>query len=115
MTPKAGSIAARDAQAEVLGTVGLSYRIADDGTLFITTAARLASETGKKAVIEGPPVKLTLGQPMKPGDPSFREVTRDVYARRLAAQGMRADVVKVYLDQYGADLLRPKGLIVLAH
>jgi hypothetical protein len=115
MTLKAGSIAARDALAEVLGTVGLSYRITDEGSLFITTAARLAAETGKKVVIEGPPVKLTLGQPMKPGDSSFREVTRDAYTRRLTAQGMRAEVIKVYLDQYGADLFQPKGLIVLAH
>jgi hypothetical protein len=115
MSLKAGNLAARDALAEVLGSVGLSYRIAEDGTLFITTAARLASETGKKVVIEGPPVKLTLGQPMKPGDPTFRQVTRDAYARRLAAQGMRAEVVQTYLDQYGADLFEPKGLVVLAH
>lgn len=115
MSLKAGNLAARDALAEVLGSVGLSYRVADDGTLFITTAARLASESGKKAVIEGPPVKLTLGRPMKPSDPSFREVTRDAYARRLAAQGMRAEVVQTYLDRYGAALFEPKGLIVLAH
>ena len=87
MSLKAGQIAARDALAEVLGSVGLSYRITEDATLFITTAARLASETGKKAVIEGPPIKLTLGQPVKPGDPSFRELTRDAYARRLALAG----------------------------
>jgi len=115
MSLKAGSLAARDALAEVLGAVGLSYRVTEDGTLFITSAARLAAETGKKAVIEGPPVKLTLGQPVKPTDPSFREVTRDAYARRLAAQGMRAEVVRCYLDQYGADLFEPKGLVVLAH
>lgn len=115
MSLKAGSLAARDALAEVLGSVGLSYRVAEDGTLFITTAARLASETGKKAVIEGPPVKLTLGQPMKPADPSYREVTRDAYTRRLAAQGIRAEVVQTYLDEYGPALFEPKGLIVLAH
>jgi hypothetical protein len=115
MSLKAGQIAARDALAEVLGSVGLSYRITEDATLFITTAARLASETGKKAVIEGPPIKLTLAQPVKPGDPSFREVTRDAYARRLASQGMRTEVVQTYLDQYGTALFEPKGLIVLAH
>jgi hypothetical protein len=115
MSLKAGQIAARDALAEVLGSAGLSYRITEDATLFITTAARLSSETGKKAVIEGPPIKLTLAQPVKPGDPSFREVTRDVYARRLAAQGMRTEVVQTFLDQYGTALFEPKGLIVLAH
>lgn len=115
MTMKAGTLAARDALAEILGTVGLSYRVAEDGSLFITTAARLAAETGKKAVIEGPPVKLGLSQPLSASDPSFREVTRDAYARRLAAQGMRTDVIQTYLDQYGAALFEPKGLIVLAH
>ena len=115
MSLKAGQIAARDALAEVLGTVGLSYRITEDATLFITTAARLASENSKKVVIEGPPVKLILGQLMKPGESSYKEVTRDAYARRLAAQGMRAEVVQTYLEQYGSVLFEPKGLIVLAH
>jgi len=115
MTLKAGSLAARDALAEVVGSVGLSYRIAEDGSLFITTGARLAAETGKKAVIEGPPIKLTLSQPLKPSDPSFREMTRDAYARRLTAQGMRTEVVQTYLDQYEKALFEPKGLIVLAH
>ena len=77
----------------MLGAVGLSYRVTEDGTLFITTAARLAEDTGKKgAVIEGPPVKLTLSQPLKPSDPSYRELTRDAYARRLARQGLREEV-----------------------
>ncbi len=115
MTLRGGSLAARDALADILGSVGLSYRISDDGTLFITTAARLAAETGKKAVIEGPPVKLTLGQPVKPTDPSFREQTRDAYTRRLTAQGMRAEVVQTYLDQYGPTFFETKSLIVLAH
>ncbi len=115
MTLKAGRLAARDALAEVLGTIGLSYRIAEDGSLFITTGARLAAETGKKTVIEGPPVKLTLSQPIRPSDPSFRELTRDAYARRLAAQGMRAEVIRTYLDQYGPVLFEPKALIVAAH
>ena len=115
MTLKGGSLAARDALADVLGSVGLSYRITDEGMLFITTATRLAADTGKKAVIEGPPIKLTLGQPVKPTDPSFREVTRDAYARRLGTQGMRPEVVQVYLDQYGPSFFEPKSLIVLAH
>ena len=115
MTLKGGSLAARDALADVLGTVGLSYRITDDGSLFITTATRLAAETGKKAVIEGPPVKLTLDPPVKPTDPSFRAATRDAYARRLAAQGMRTEVVQTYLDEYAPAFFEPKSLIVLAH
>jgi hypothetical protein len=115
MTLKAGGIAARDALAEVIGTIGLSYRIAEDGSLFITTAARLAAETNKKAVIEGPPIKLTLSQPLGPSDSSFREVTRDTYARRLGAKGMRPEVIQTYLDQYAPTLFQPKGLIVVAH
>lgn len=114
-TLKASGLAARDALAEVIGTIGLSYRIADDGGLFITTAARLASESAKKTVIEGPPIKLTLSQPLHPSDPSFREVTRDAYARRLGAKGMRTEVIQTYLDQYGPVLFEPKGLIVVAH
>jgi hypothetical protein len=116
MTLKPGSMAARDVLAEALGAVGLSYRVTDDGSLFITTAARLAEEAGKKgAVIEGPPVKLTLAPPLKPSDPSFREATRDSYARRLTAQGMRKEVIEIYLDQYAPTLFEPGGLIVLAH
>jgi hypothetical protein len=115
MTLKGSGLAARDALAEVIGTIGLSYRVAEDGSLFITTAARLAAETGKKAVIEGPPIKLTLSQPLLPSDSSFREVTRDAYARRLQAQGMRTEVVQLYLDQYGPAIFQPKDLIVVAH
>ena len=47
-TLKAPSIAARDALAEVLGNIGLSYRVTEEGKLFITTAARLAEDAGKK-------------------------------------------------------------------
>jgi hypothetical protein len=115
MTLKASRVAARDALAEVIGTIGLSYRIADDGSLFITTAARLAAETNKKAVIEGPPIKLTLSQPLSPSDSSFREMTRDNYARRLGARGMRAEVIQAYLDQYESTLFRPASLIIVAH
>jgi hypothetical protein len=116
MTLKAPSIAARDALAEVLGTVGLSYRITEDGSLFITTAVRLAEDSGKKgAVIEGPPVKLTLSQPLKSSHPSYRELTRDSYTRRLAAQGLREEAIATLLDQYGDALFAPDGLIVLAH
>ncbi|MDR3636701.1 MAG: hypothetical protein P4L84_23055 [Isosphaeraceae bacterium] len=116
MTLKAANIAARDALADVLGTVGLSYRVTEDGTLFITTAARLADDAGKKgAVIEGPPVKLTLSQPLKSSHPSYRELTRDSYIRRLARQGLREDVLGLLLDQYGESLFAPDGLLVLAH
>ena len=115
MSLKTGSVAARDALAEILGSVGLTYRVGEDGGLFITTAARLSAETSKKAIIEGPPVKLTLGQPIKPDDPSFAATTRDAYARRLVAREMRADVVKTYLDQYAPVLFQPDGLIVIAH
>ena len=116
MTLNAAGVAARDALAEVLGTVGLSYRVTEDGTLFVTTAARLAADSGKKgAVIEGPPVKLTLSQPLKPSNPSYRELTRDSYARRLARQGLREEVLQTLLDQYAEPLFAPDGLIVLAH
>lgn len=116
MSLKAGQLAARDALAEVLGGVGLSYRVTEDGTLFITTAARLAEEANKKGVvIEGPPVKLTLSKLMKASDASYREMTRDAYARRLAGQGMRKEVIQTYLDQYAEPLFEPDGLIVLAH
>lgn len=116
MTLKAGSIAARDALAEVLGAVGLSYRVTEDGTLFITTAARLAEESGKKnTVIEGPPVKLTLSQPLKASDPSYRELTRDSYTRRLNRQGLSDEALRPLLDQYGDALFAPNELIVLAH
>ena len=47
-TMNAPSVAARDALAELLGNLGLSYRVADDGRLFITTAARLSEEPVKK-------------------------------------------------------------------
>ena len=80
---------ARDALADVLGAVGLSYRVTEDGSLFITTAARLAAESGKTGkVIEGPPVKLVMSQPMKPSDPTYRpEMTRDTLHRRLGRAG----------------------------
>jgi hypothetical protein len=116
MSLKAGQIAARDALAEILGAVGLSYRVTEDGTLFITTAARLAEESGKKgAVIEGPPVKLTLAKAVSPKDSSYRELTRDAYARRLAGQGMRKEAVQMFLDQYAKSLFEPDSLIVIAH
>jgi len=116
MTMRATGIAARDALADVLGNLGLSYRVTEDSKLFITTAARLAEDTGKKgAVIEGPPVKLGMSQPRKVGDPSYRESTRDALARRLAGQGLRDDVVEFLLEQYGKVLFEPGELIVLVH
>jgi hypothetical protein len=113
---KANQIAARDALADVLGGASLSYRITENGSLFITTSARLAEDVGKKgAVIEGPPVKLVMSQPRKPSDASYREVTRDTLARKLAAQGLREDMVKVLLADYGPALFEPKELVVLVH
>ena len=100
----------------MLGNLGLSYRVTEEGKLFITTAARLAEDTGKKGgVIEGPPVKLVMSQPRKPSDPSYREITRDTLTRRLAGQGLREDVVQLLLAQYGQALFEPGELIVLAH
>ena len=116
MTLKAARVAARDALADVLGTAGLSYRVTEDGTLYITTAARLAEDTEKKgAVIEGPPIKLTLSLPFKTDNPSYRELTRDSYARRLARQGLREEVLNTLLDQYASAIFAPEGLIVIAH
>ena len=112
MTMKTGNMAARDALAEILGTVGLSYRVSDDGSLFVTTAARLAEESGKKGkVIEGPPVKLTLAPALKPADPSYREATRDFPrpppGRPGDAQGGGRDdprpVRRVHLRAHGPD------------
>ncbi len=73
---KSPNIAARDALADVLGNLGLSYRVTEEGKLFITTAARLADElTNKGKVIEGPPIKLNMSQPRKASDSSYRELT----------------------------------------
>jgi hypothetical protein len=114
MEMKARGFSARDALADVLGAPGLSYRVPEEGKLFITTAARLAEETDKKGkVIEGPPVKLVMSQPLKHSDPSYREITRDALTRRLAVQGLRDDLVRALLDQYGPSLFEPGELIVL--
>lgn len=76
-TMNASGIAARDALADLLGNLGLSYRVADDGRLFITTAARLSEDASKKgSVVEGPPVKLVMPPAMKPSNSSYAEVTR---------------------------------------
>jgi hypothetical protein len=113
---KSPSIAARDALAEVLGNIGLSYRVTELGKLYVTTAARLADESAKKgAAIEGPPIKLVMSQPRKGDDASYRELTRDALARRLAVQGLRDDVVQFILAEYGKKLFEPGELIVLAH
>jgi hypothetical protein len=113
---RASGTAARDALAELLGGAGLSYRVTEAGRLFITTAARLAEEAGKKGkVIEGPPVKLLMAPPLKPSAPSFKEVTRDTLARRLAGQGLREEAVRNLLQQYGQVLFEPGELVVLAH
>ncbi len=113
---KAAGIAARDVLADLLGSAGLSYRVTEEGRLFITTASRLAEEAGKKGgVIEGPPVKLVMSQPRKPSDPSYRELTRDALTRRLEGQGLRKNLVEIILDQYDKALFEPGELIVLAH
>ncbi|MHC5539021.1 hypothetical protein ACYOEI_12455 [Singulisphaera rosea] len=113
---RATNLAARDALADVLGGAGLSYRVTEAGKLFITTSVRLAEDTGKKGgVVEGPPVKLLMSQPVKPSAPTFREVTRDTLTRRLAGQGLRPEVIKLLLDQYSKALFEPGELIVLAH
>jgi hypothetical protein len=116
VTLKVANLAARDALAEVLGNAGLSYRVTDAGLLYITTAGRLSEALNKAdAAIEGPPVKLTLSQPLKGDDPSYRELTRDAYARRLAGRGLRPEVVQAILDAYAAALFEPGELIVVAH
>jgi hypothetical protein len=56
-----------------------------------------------------------MSQPRKPSDPSYRELTRDALARRLAAQGLRDEVVQILLTQFGPQLFEPGELIVLAH
>ena len=40
-----------------------------------------------------------LSQPVKPSDSSFREFSRDAYARRLEKQGLRAEVVRTSRPQ----------------
>ncbi len=116
VTLNAPSIAARDALAEVLGEPGLSYRVTESGTLFITTAARLAEEAKKSgAVIEGPPVVLNVAPALKADAPAYREATRDTYQRRLVARGLRDETARRLIDHYGAALFEPGELIVLAH
>jgi hypothetical protein len=113
---KVAGVAVRDALADLLGNVGLSYRVTEEGRLYITTTARLADEASKKgSVVEGPPIKLVMSQPRKPSDPSYRELTRDAMVRRLEGQGLRKDVVQQILDAYGQALFEPGELIVLAH
>ncbi len=116
MTMNAPNVAARDALAELLGNLGLSYRVTEDGKLFITTSARLSEEASKKGgVVEGPPVKLGMSLPVKPSNPSYKEMTHDALTRRLAGQGLRDDMIQVLLGQYGQVLFEPGELIVLVH
>ena len=56
-----------------------------------------------------------MSQPRKGGDSTYRELTHDALARRLAGQGLRDDVVQFILAQYGQQLFEPGELIVLAH
>ena len=116
MTLQAPNIAARDALAEVLGGIGLSYRVAEDGRLFITTAARLAEDIDKKGeAIEGPPVKLIMSPPRPASEATYIDMTRAAMVRRLTGQGLREDLVNFLLDQYGKELFEPNELIVLVH
>jgi hypothetical protein len=113
---RANGIAARDALAELLGGAGLSYRVTEAGKLFITTAARLAEDANKKSkVVEGPPVKLAMSPAMKTSTPTFKELTRDTLAKRLAGQGLRNESIQNLLRQYGQVLFEPGELVVLAH
>jgi len=112
---KVAEVAARDALADLLGAVGLSYRVTEEGRLFITTSARLAEEAdGKGEAIEGPPVKLVMSQPRAPSDPSYGELTRDALTRRLESQGLRKEMISLVLDHYAPSLFEPNELIVLA-
>ncbi|WZO96221.1 hypothetical protein EP7_003209 [Isosphaeraceae bacterium EP7] len=115
-TLKVGQGTARDSLSDVLAGAGLSYRITENGSLYITTAARLAEDNTKKgAAVEGPPIKLTMGQPLMPSSPSYREVTHDSLARRLKKQGLRDESARLLLERYGKNLFEPGELIVLAH
>jgi hypothetical protein len=115
-TMKAPSIAARDALADLLGNLGLSYRITEDAKLYITTAARLAEDANKKgSVVEGPPVKIGMSLPLPAANPSYREHTRDAFTRRLIGQGLREDIVAFLIAHYGKALFEPAELLVLAH
>ena len=59
----------------------LTPKYLKQGRLYITTAARLAEDVGKKgAAIEGPPIKLTMTPSRKPSEPTYRELTRDALA-----------------------------------
>jgi hypothetical protein len=116
MSMNVTNLAARDALADVLGNLGLSYRVTEEGKLFITTAARLADEAVKKgSVIEGPPVKVGMSQPVKATNPSYRELTRDSLTRRLVSQGLRDDLIQLMLTAYGQALFQPNELVVLVH
>ena len=115
MNITANNLAARDALAEVLGSPGLSYRVTEEGKLYITTAARLAEDATKKGVvIEGPPIKLVMPPARKPTDPGYREITRDTLARRLAGQGLRSECVELLISQYAPVLFEPTEMIVIA-
>ncbi|MDG3008264.1 hypothetical protein [Paludisphaera mucosa] len=113
---KAAGVPARDALADLLGGVGLSYRVTEEGRLFITTAGRLAEAADKKGgPVEGPPIKLGMSQPLKSSDPSYREFTHDALARRLEGRGLRKDVIALVLDRLSKDLFEPGELLILAH
>jgi hypothetical protein len=116
VTLNSTNVAARDAMAELLGTLALSYRVTEDGKLFITTSVRLAEEGNKKGnTVEGPPIKMGMSLPLKPDNPSYKEMTHDTLSRRLAAQGLREDQIQLLLGEYGKLIFEPGELIVLVH
>lgn len=112
----AGSRPARDVLAEMLGKAGLSYRITEDGTLFLSTSERLeAASDARPAQVKGPPVTLTLSDVFPASDPGYADVSDREFLRRLVSQGIREDRARATLDELGAHLFRPDRLIVLAH
>lgn len=114
MDLQAQNIAARDALAEVLANAGLSYRITAEAKLFITTTARLAEDAEKKGrVVEGPPIKVVMSQPLPATDPSYKEFTRDSLAQRLQEQGLRREMAQLLLSHYSKAFFEPQELLVI--
>ncbi|WP_152049485.1 HEAT repeat domain-containing protein [Tautonia marina] len=112
----AGIRPARDVLADMLGKSGLSYRITEDGSLFLSTSERLeAASDASPAQVKGPPVTLTLSDVFTDSDPAYAEVSARELLRRLVSQGIREDRARTTLDELGDHLFRPDRLIVLAH
>ncbi|MEW4570088.1 hypothetical protein AB1L88_19655 [Tautonia sp. JC769] len=115
-TPTPGQRAARDVLAEVLDGVGLTYRIIQDGTLFVTTKERLEADAGSQDIqVKGPPVPLELSDELPASDPGYADVSDRELVRRLVARGLDEDRARMTLDRLGPNLFRPDRLVVLAH